>query len=221
MRICTEFSHLGIECLHTKQNKIGLLGGTFNPVHNGHISMAYIALYEFLLGRIIFLPSGNPPHKKEENIAPATYRMDMLCLATEEEPRFCVSSAEVDRAGITYTIDTLELLMRKNIDAEYYYIIGADTLFELKTWRNFGRVIRLTRFICVLRPGQDDRVVRKYAGQLNEEYGHRIDVAKERGPDISSSLIRQLAAAKKPCSGLVPEKVGCYLQQNRIYFNED
>ena len=221
MRIGTEFSRLGIECLHTKRNKIGLLGGTFNPVHNGHISMAYITLYEFLLGKIVFLPSGNPPHKKDEYIAPASHRLDMLRLATENEPRFSVSSAEIDRGGITYTVDTLEVLMRTNTEAEYYYIIGADTLFELKTWRHFERVMRLTRFICVLRPGQDDMAVRGYVEQLNDKYGHRIYVAQERGPDISSSLIRQLVAAKKPCASLVPETVGCYLRQNRVYFNED
>jgi nicotinate-nucleotide adenylyltransferase len=221
MRICTEFSHLGIECLHTKQNRIGLLGGTFNPVHNGHISMAYIVLYEFLLNKVVFLPSGNPPHKKNEYIAPAAHRLDMLHLATENEPRFCVSTAEIDRGGVTYTVDTLELLMRKNADEEYYYIIGADTLFELKTWRNFERVMRLVHFICVLRPGQDDQAARNYAKKLNDAYCGRIEVAEERGPDISSSLIRQLAASQKPCSGLVPDKVGCYLQQNRVYFNED
>jgi len=221
MRIGTEFSHLGIECLHTKRNKIGLLGGTFNPIHNGHISMAYIALYEFFLGKIVFLPSGHPPHKKDEYIAPPAFRLDMLRLATENEPRFDVSSAEIDRGGITYTVDTLEILLRTNTDAEYYYIIGADTLFELKTWRHFDRVMRLTRFICVLRPGQDDMAVRSYAENLNEQYGHCIHVAKERGPDISSSLIRRMVAAGKPCDGLVPETVGCYLRQNRVYFNED
>ena len=216
----TEFVRFETECIHSKQNKIGLLGGTFNPIHNGHISMAYIVLYEFLLGKIVFLPSCNPPHKKDELIAPQQLRVDMIRLAIEDEPRFCLSSAEIDRGGITYTVDTLEMLSRTNKDAEYYYIIGADTLFEIESWRNFERVIRLTNFLCVLRPGQDDIKVQQYAASLNGRYGHKIYISDERGLDISSSLIRQLVADGRPYLGLVPSKVACYIEQNHVYFKE-
>ena len=220
MRSRSEFSMLETDCIYTKQNKIGLLGGTFNPIHNGHISMAYIVLYEFLLGKVIFLPSGNPPHKTDEYIAPAEVRLDMIRLAIENEPRFDVSRTEINRGGMTYTVDTLSMLARTNNDAQYYYIIGADTLFELPTWRDFERVIRLTRFLCVMRPGQNDIRVRQYADSLNSRYGHRIYIADERGPDISSSHIRALAESGCACTDLVPVNVAQYITQNRVYFKE-
>jgi len=217
MQDYTEFSSLKTEYLQPKQKRVGLLGGTFNPVHNGHISMAYIALYEFLLGEVIFLPLGKPPHKNDEAIACVTHRINMIRLATAHEKRFSVSTLETDRNGITYTVDTLELLMRKNNDASYYYIIGSDTLFDIASWRNIERVMLLTDFICILRPGQEELSVKEYADTLNTQYGHKIHFAKERGPDVSSSLIRSSAAQNRLCSGLLPDCVANYILQNRVY----
>ena len=221
MREYTEFSQLEIESLQAKKNKIGLLGGTFNPIHNGHLHMAYIALYEFLLGNVVFLPLGVPPHKRDEYIAPAAMRLDMIHIAIKDEPRFSVSTMEIDRDGFTYTIDTLETLTRCNKEAEYYYIIGADTLFEIRTWRKFEKIINLVNFICILRPGQDNHHVKQYADILNGQYGYRIYVAYERGPNISSSMIRKLAADDRLWDGLVPDGVARYLQKKRVYFKED
>ncbi len=217
MRDYTEFSTLGTEYLQPKQKRIGLLGGTFNPVHNGHIEMANIALYEFLLGEVIFLPVGKPPHKSDDFVASAEHRLKMLKLATANENRFSVSCVEVDREGTTYTIDTLEMLSRKDKNASFYFIIGSDTLFELKTWRSLERVMLLTDFICVMRPGQDEFSVRSYARILNAQYGNKIYLANERGSNVSSSQIRALAAKNKLCKGLVPESVANYITQHRIY----
>ena len=221
MGFYTEFSQLEIQRTQPRTNRIGILGGTFNPVHNGHLRIAYIALYEFLLGEIVFLPLGTPPHKSGEAIAPACMRLDMIRIAIEGESRFSVSSMEIDRVGCTYTVDTLEALRRNNHNAEYYFIIGADTLFELRTWKRIDRVMLLTSFICVLRPGQDDIQVRQYADALNDQYGGRIYIAREEGPDISSSHIRLLLAHRKSCEGLVPAKVARYLDKNRVYACED
>lgn len=216
-----EFSQLETECIQLKQNKIGLLGGTFNPIHNGHLMMAHIALCEFVLGEIAFLPSGQPPHKKTDDIAPAEQRLDMIKLAIEDQPRFSVNPMEIHRKGYTYTVDTLELLAKKNKGAQYYYIIGADTLFELNTWKNFERVICLTNFICILRPGLNEADVRQYAEILNEKYGPKIFVADEKGPNISSSRIRASALEQKLRDRLLPPKVASYIRQNGVYFSED
>lgn len=213
----TEFSSLGTEILQPKQKRVGLLGGTFNPVHNGHIDMAYIALYEFLLGEVVFLPLGQPPHKRDEYVAPAHHRLEMLRLATASERRFSVSTAETGRKGLTYTVDTLELLARAGRDTAYYFIIGSDTLFELGTWRNIERVMLLCDFICILRSGQDERSVRRCAAAFNQHYGHRIYLANERGQDVSSSLIREQAARNRLSGGLVPDCVANYILQNRVY----
>lgn len=217
MQEITEFSSLDIPYLRPSQKRVGLLGGTFNPVHNGHIQMAYIALYEYSLGEVVFLPLGVPPHKRDEYVASAYARLDMLRLATSHEKRFSVSTIETGREGTTYTVDTLELLARTNKDTAYYYIIGSDTLFQLSSWRSIERVMLLTDFICILRPGENDMSVRRCADELYFKYGQKIHFAKERGPDISSSQIRAQAAQKRIGKGLVPESVASYILYNRVY----
>lgn len=221
MRECTEFSQFEYNGLVQKPNRIGLLGGTFNPVHNGHLAMADIAYYEFLLGEVVFLPAGDPPHKKNERIAPAQHRLDMIELAIENHPAFSVSTIELCRSGYTYTVDTLEMLCKQNKDAAYYYIIGADTLFELCSWKTFDRVIALTSFICVLRPGIDEAKTKEYAALLNDKYGHRVYIAHDKGPNISSTKVRELAANGRLRNNLVPGKVATYIAQNRVYYQED
>lgn len=220
MQYFTELSKVETECTLFKQNRVGILGGTFNPVHYGHIAIAKIALYEFTLGEVIFLPVGIPPHKRSEYIAPPESRLDMIKLAIEDEKRFSVNTMELYRNGFTYTVDTLEILKRENKRTDYYYIIGADTLFELKTWKNYERVFYLTNFICVLRPGQDDKEAREYAEKLNEQYGDKFFIASDKGPDISSSYIREYAATGKLKSGTLPEKVLIYIEKKHLYLNE-
>ncbi|MBT3319570.1 MAG: nicotinate-nucleotide adenylyltransferase [Clostridia bacterium] len=218
-----EYQQIGsimTEAQNPNRNKIGLLGGTFNPIHNGHIRMASIALCEFLLGEVIFLPTGDPPHKQNSLIAPSRQRIDMIKLAIEDYPSFSVSAIETQRAGTTYTIDTLEALKRSNVKSEYYYIIGADTLFELHTWKNIDKVLSLTNFICILRPGTDDADAKEYAAVLNEKYHHNIYIANDKGPSISSSQIRSLAMRGELRPTLVPDKVASYIAQNRIYSGE-
>lgn len=214
-----EFSRMDTEFL--KQNRIGLLGGTFNPVHNGHLKMAYIALYEFGLGEVVFMPLGDPPHKRQEYLASAAHRLDMIRLAIADERRFSVSTVETDRAGLTYTVDTLEILTRTKPQSSFYYIIGADTLFELENWRNYEKVFFLTDFICIMRPGHDQREVVTYAERLNNRFGHKIYIADERGPDISSSLIRSQIAENKLSQRLVPTNVANYILQHKVYNQED
>lgn len=220
LRDLSEFSNMETNCIATKQNRVGLLGGTFNPIHCGHVCMAYIALYEFSLGEVIFLPLGTPPHKQNECVAPASQRLDMIQLAIEDENRFSVSTIETNRSGYTYTVDTMEMLTRVRKGTDFYYIIGADTLFELTTWKNYERVFLLTDFICILRPGQDDSKVRQYADKLNNDFGQKVHVANERGPSVSSSEIRMLAAEHILSAGMVPEKVAQYIYQYGVYSSE-
>lgn len=216
MRAYEEYSSFETICLQQKQKRIGILGGSFNPVHNGHISMAYIALYEFMLGEVIFLPLGSPPHKPGENMVPAKQRVEMLKLAVSSESRFSVSTLETERDGLTYTVDTLELIASKS-DADYYYIIGTDTLFELESWNRIDRVMALTSFICILRPGQEKLLITHCADRLNKKYGYKIHLSREYGPDISSSLVRALFAENKLPEGLVPKAVADYIINNQLY----
>lgn len=217
MQEYTDFAPIKTQCAAPNLKKVGLLGGTFNPIHNGHITIASIALREFLLGEVIFLPLGIAPHKTSSCIAPTEQRLDMINLAIEDYPSFFVSTIEVNRKGITYSVDTLESLNKSSINTQFYYIIGADTLFELHTWKNITRVLSLTNFICVLRPGIDDKKVAEYAALLNEKYDNKIYIADDKGPSISSSEIRSLAENSALSSSLVPDKVARYIEQNRIY----
>lgn len=213
-----EFSRIDAEYL--KQNRLGLLGGTFNPVHDGHLKMAYIALYEFGLGSVVFLPLGNPPHKRNEFLASTEHRLEMIRIAIADEKRFSLSTAETDREGYTYTVDTLETLSRTQAHTLFYYIIGADTLFELENWRNYERVFLLTDFVCIMRPGHDYKQVLHCADKLNRRFGHKIFIANERGPDISSSQIRAQVLENKLSDGLVPKMVAKYMIQHNIYNQE-
>jgi nicotinate-nucleotide adenylyltransferase len=215
-----EFSSLESRCIASRQNRVGLLGGTFNPVHNGHISMAAIALYEFLLGEVIFLPLGMPPHKRGECIASAQQRLEMVRLAIAAENRFSVSTIETNRNGYTYTVDTLEMLSRARKETDFYYIIGADTLLELTSWKNYKRVLLLTDFICIMRPGLDDAKVRQCADDLNRRFGHKIHFASERGLNISSTHIRMVTAQGGSLSGLVPDTVARYIYEHGLYRTE-
>jgi len=221
MQECAEFSQLGFDRLAMKKNKVGLLGGTFNPIHNGHLAMAGIALGEFELGEVIFLPLGDPPHKQGKTIAPAQQRLDMIALAIEGHPAFSVDTMELYRTGYTYTVDTLTALLKRNINTQYHYIIGADTLFELHTWKNFERVITMTDFICVLRPGIDDLEARAYAQALNDKYGKKVYVADAKGPQISSSEIRALAGGGLLGDSFVPDAVAQYIRHHHLYDHEE
>lgn len=212
-----EFSSLESKCIASRQNRVGLLGGTFNPVHCGHITMATIALYEFSLGEVIFLPLGMPPHKRGEFVASAQQRLDMVRLAIADENRFSLSTIETRRSGYTYTVDTLEMLSRARKETDFYYIIGSDTLLELTTWKNYERVLLLTDFICIMRPGLDDTKVRQCADSLNCRFGHKIHLASEHGPNISSTHIRTVAAQGGSLTGLVPDPVARYIDEHGIY----
>lgn len=195
--------------------KAGILGGTFNPPHNGHLSIAEALLTEFALDEVIFLPAGQPPHKK--NITSNEHRLEMLKLLTEQDPRLVISSQEMERSGYTYTVDTLTELKKNVSDREFYYIIGTDTLFTLTSWVRFSEVFRLTRFLCVPRPGDDPEETRKEIRRLAEEYGAEIRLSRNSGPDISSTAVREKTAAGERLHGLVPEKLEEYIQQNGLF----
>ena len=136
------------------KERIGLMGGSFNPIHERHLAIAACALDEARLDRILFLPTGNPPHKRE-GLADAEHRFEMTRLATLREPRFSASRMEVDRVGVTYTVDTLTQLHRQLPDAELFYIVGEDTLLDLVNWREPDRVFQLCTFLVVRRFTQD------------------------------------------------------------------
>lgn len=137
------------------KERIGILGGSFNPIHDRHIAIAASALAEAKLSRVIFLPTGNPPHKRPEGLEDAEHRFEMTRLATLREPHFTASRMELDREGVIYTIDTLTLLKKQMPNAEFFYIIGEDTLLDLPNWRTPDKVFPLCTFLVCRRTSAD------------------------------------------------------------------
>lgn len=195
--------------------RLGIMGGTFDPVHLGHIHIARAAMREAALEEMLFLPDGDPPHKLPG--AGAADRLAMVGLAIEGLPGFRVSDMELKRQGKTYSVDTLEELLREDPERELFYIIGSDTLLLFPTWKTAWKVAGLCRMLVAARPGNDLDEIRWYQRKFFAEYGLVSDLLMEPGPDISSTGIRGLVSEGKSLSGLVPERVERYIREKGLY----
>ena len=195
--------------------KIGILGGTLDPIHNGHISIAQGVMNRLGLDAVMLLPSGDPPHKS--HAAGKEDRLRMVKAAAKGRRGFFAGDIEVRREGTTFTVDTLSHLTVEQPDTEWVYIVGADTVNVLDTWREFSRIARLCRFAAVGRPGFDAERVRLRAEALRECYGAQIELLTLDGPDISSTQIRELVAENKPINTLVPPAVAKYIREHGLY----
>ena len=196
--------------------RLGILGGTFNPPHLGHLRMAEIARREFSLGDVLVLPVGDPPHKRDMLVAQREYRRAMGMLFCEEHPWLIFSDMELDREGYTYTVDTLTQLAAESPDTVFYYIIGTDTLFQLPTWRNWPKVRTLTHFVCIPRPGDDPARIQAQAEALFSEGAH-IHMAREMCLPISSTMVREERAKGGSGQDLVPRRIFEFLESNHVY----
>lgn len=198
------------------QSRIGIFGGTFNPVHNGHIKMGVDAHDEFGLLKVIYIPTGRPPHKKDDFIANDQHRLAMLDLALSY-PYMVSSKIEIDRRGFTYTIDTLLTLKKIFKEHEFYYIIGSDTLFLLSSWKNFSQVLTMTNFIVFLRENDDIEKVTRTMDFYNSLGVKRFCLANAPGLFISSSDIRFRVLNNLDLKGHLPEEVTNYIKENGVY----
>lgn len=197
------------------KERIGIMGGTFNPVHQGHIDMARAAAAQERLDHVLFLPTGNPPHKRE-GVADAEDRFRMMAAAVAQEPLFVPSRLEIDRAGTTYTIDTLTLLKEKYPKAQLYYIIGADTLLELCHWRNYQQVLGLCTFlVCPRRESAAPEALAAEQERLTALGGSFIWV--DMPPvDVSSTQVRQ-TLSRRWIPELLPPAVVAYIRAGGLY----
>ena len=194
---------------------IGLLGGTFNPVHEGHLSIAREALRLFALDAVWFIPCAVPPHKPTHDLAPNEDRLAMLRLALAGEPRFDTLPIEFDRPGKSYTVDTVRALQALHPGDGFVFIIGADTLPELHTWHRPLELLALVRIVTLARPGF---VPDAPALQLPPPWPERLLADLRTGDplDVSSRDVRAKIAAGQPLS-LVPEPVLRYIQEHNLY----
>lgn len=195
--------------------EIGLMGGSFNPIHCGHVALARAALESGRVERVLFLPTGNPPHKKE-GLADKFDRLRMVELAVEHEAGMAVCREEIDRDGVIYTVDTLAALKRKMPDCTLTYLIGADTLRALGTWRRVETVIEQCKFLVMMREGETREEVIRLAG-LWTQRGAQIDFLDARKMDISSTQIREQIQKGLPFERLVPQAVADYIHEHGLY----
>ena len=195
--------------------EIGLMGGCFNPIHCGHVALARAALESGRVERVLFLPTGNPPHKKE-GLADKFDRLRMVELAVEHEAGMAVCREEIDRDGVIYTVDTLAALKRKMPDCTLTYLIGADTLRALGTWRRVETVIERCKFLVMMREGETREEVIRLAG-LWTQRGAQIDFLDARKMDISSTQIREQIQKGLPFERLVPQAVADYIHEHGLY----
>ncbi len=195
--------------------RLGIMGGTFDPVHRGHLAIARAAMREAGLNEVRFLPDGDPPHKSPG--APGQDRLAMVRLAVRGKPGLTVSDMELRREGRTYTVDTLLQLKREEPGRELFYIIGSDTLFLFPTWRTAERVAGLCRMLVALRPGDGRAEVESQQQAMRERYGLHSELLAETGPDISSSQVREAARRGENLRALVPAAVARYIRRRGLY----
>lgn len=204
-----------------KTKKIGICGGTFDPIHLGHLSLTEQVRCNFGLDKVLFIPSGNPPHKKMKEVTDAPQRYKMVELAIASNPYFEAVALEIERIGYTYTIDTLKLLQALYKNADFYYIIGADVVMDLVTWKNFEQVFKLTKFISLLRPGFKKTDYEERINYLESQFGASIISFRAPLMDISSTNIRKLVKEEKSIKYLVQDSVMEYIYANGLYKQGD
>ena len=195
--------------------RIGLMGGSFNPIHLAHVHLAREALAGGWADEVVFLPTGNPPHKRA-GLADKEDRYAMTALAVRGEARMSVSRVEIDREGTIYTVDTLGLLHAAQPDCTFVYLIGADTLFQLETWRRIGEVITLCEFLVCMRPGEDEAAAQR-AAQDWRSRGAKIHFMNAPTMEISSTAVRQRLAAGLGADDLLPPAVADYIRAHALY----
>jgi len=212
--------------------KWGLLGGTFDPIHIGHLRSAEEVRELFDLDRIVFIPASVPPHKTTGGITPFSHREGMVRLAIENNPRFSLSGVENERSGKSYSVETIAHFYNEyGKDLEIYFIVGQDAFQAITTWKDWERLLMMCHFVVMTRPGYEQKDLQ---GILPPSFAERFTCRAEdcgfHGPtgyavyfrkvtflDISSSRIRQLVGQGRSVHYLVPDAVNRYLLQQRLY----
>lgn len=203
----------------SRSYRLGIMGGTFDPIHNGHLVAAEAAYDSLSLDVVVFMPAGSPAFKQEKHVSSPEHRYAMTLLATSDNPHFTASRFEIDRDGITYTAETLERL--RGIyppNVEFYFITGADAIAEVVAWRDAGTIARLAHLVGATRPGYD----LERAREAFDKAPYDFDVTYLEVPAlaISSSHLRARVAAGQSLRYLTPEPVTGYIHKHMLFGSE-
>jgi nicotinate-nucleotide adenylyltransferase len=213
--------------------RLGLLGGTFNPIHQGHVRAAQAVLRTFELDKVYFIPAFIPPHKSSQEIVSPEHRLKMVELAVESFPDFIASSVEIEAGGKSYSINTLEKFQQMFPGSKIYFILGIDAFLEIDTWKDYERLLEKCHFIVMSRPGYDlndakcilqGRFRKKIIDigrylKLDQTEKDKFNIMLYffEGVDVSSTEVRERVKERKSIKGLVPERVESYIKKNNLY----
>lgn len=193
------------------------MGGTFNPIHNGHLILAQKAYEQFTLDEVLFMPCGVPYMKSSQKVEDGQTRAQMTALAIRDIPYFKMSTMEIDQQGNTYTYRTLECLKKEHPDIEYYFILGADSLFHITSWLFPERILASCHILAAVRNGKTTKDMLEQIRILQHEYDAQIDLLNTECMDISSSGIRHKIAAGLSVEEDIPDSVRKYIEKRGLY----
>lgn len=211
--------------------RIGIMGGTFNPIHNGHLTIAHKAREQFALDQVWFMPSGIPYMKNLRDVLPASVRCEMTALAIKDIPSFVLSDMEAVAEENTYTCRTLQRLKSMHPDTDYYFILGADSLYAIEEWRHPEQIFKNCTVLAAVREasgsaGQESETAEQALSQeqlarqaqsLRDKYHASIELLKMTGIDVSSTQIRTRLKKGASIHGLVPEDVETFILEHHLY----
>ena len=199
------------------KKRIGILGGTFNPIHYSHLILAVNAYDQFKLDEVLIIPAGQPPHKQHEDIIAEEHRVNMIKLAIEDQPYIRLSSIELNRETLSYTSDTLKELVKENPYTEYYFIMGADSMFQIETWNEPDTIMKLANILVATRYSLSDEVLDNQIRYLIQKYSAKIYRLPIPNIDLSSRMIRERIQKGHTIKFFVPKKVEEYIYANHLY----
>jgi nicotinate-nucleotide adenylyltransferase len=197
--------------------KLGIMGGTFDPIHYGHLVAAEMARSEFNLNKVLFIPTGTPPHKNRGDISAADLRYEMVESAIKDNPAFICSDIEIRRQGPSYTVDTMRVLNRAWPEHELYFITGTDALREIFSWHEAEEILNLIQFIGASRPGFDASDFLLHVQEEHPEIQGKIHHLEVPALAISSTDIRHRVKHGQPIRYLLPESVRLFIEKSNLY----
>lgn len=198
--------------------RVGILGGTFDPIHIGHLLMAEFAYEYFELDEIWFLPNGNPPHKQTAEMEDALrHRIEMVRRAIQDVPYFKLCLHEAEEKDHSYTYKTMQELNALYPDDQFYFILGADSLFSIEEWRYFREIFPTCVILAAMRDDKDAEAMKQQITYLEKEYGAKIELLQAPLLEISSTTIRKRSKAGKTIRYMVPDLVAGYIREHQLY----
>lgn len=199
--------------------KTGIMGGSFNPIHFGHLEIAECALKEYELDEVLFVPNYCPPHKSSGEMADADKRLEMVKLAIKAYPQFTYSDREIKKGGLSFTYQTMIELKEEEPETEFYFLMGADSLKDFDKWRHSEIIAQKCKILAAMRGDMGNQEVEQLAQKLSKLYHANFFLLKIPQTDLSSTQIRENIRKGKSIKECVPKQVEQYIQEHQLYKN--